>query len=81
MDLKPYQVGDNDIVLAECEKSAIQLLADYGDLTLSDMSLDDVEDLSTRLDLRFQDEEGNDIGTLGAWIKDMTAPQYLVGWE
>lgn len=79
--LKPYQVGENDIVLAKCKGSAVQLLADYCGFDSDEISNDDVEDLSTRLDMSFQDEEGNSIGTLGSWIKDMKEPQYIVGWE
>jgi hypothetical protein len=81
VELKPYQVGDNDIVLAKCKSSAVQLLADYGALDSDEVSNDEVEDLSTRLHMKFKDEEGNDIGTLGHWIKDLKEPQYVVGWE
>jgi hypothetical protein len=81
MNLKPYQVGDYDIVLAENKDSAVQLLADYCGFDSDKMTNDEVEDLSTRLDMSFQDEEGNQIGTLGDWIKDKTEPEYIVGWE
>lgn len=78
--LKPYQVGENDIVLAKDEDSAKQLLVDYcaGDIEFNEL---DVEDLSDRLDMPFHDEEGNKIGTLGSWIEGKTEPEYVVGWE
>lgn len=79
-DLKPFQVGDNDIVLAVDENSAKQLLIDYCgcDIGLEEL---DTEDLSARLDMPFKDEEGNQIGTLGSWIEGKTEPEYIVGWE
>ena len=77
--LKPYQVGDNDIVLAKDEDSAKQILVDYCDIELDE--IDSVEDLSARLNIPFHDEEGNQTGTLGSWIKSKKEPQYIVGWE
>ena len=81
MNLTPYQVGENDIVLAPCENSAIDLLADYCGFDADEMSSDDVTNLSKRLDMKLQDEEGNDIGTLGSYVEGMNEAQYIVGWE
>lgn len=81
MNLKPYQVGDNDIVLAKNKGSAIQLLADYCGFDSDEMTDDKVEDLSERLDMQLMEEDGELMCTLGEFIKDMKEPQYIVGWE
>lgn len=77
--LKPYQVGENDIVLAENEKSALMLLQGYTNLDAHDLG--DVEDLSTQLAMKLTNEDGTFLSTLGDYIADMKEPQYVVGWE
>ncbi|WP_149983306.1 hypothetical protein [Pseudoalteromonas rhizosphaerae] len=79
--LKPYQVGENDIVLAFNEQSAKQVLCDYCDWDIDDPF--DVEDLSNRLDMKFQDEEGNFLYTLKTLIEQDQdqGERYLTGWE
>lgn len=78
--LTPFQVGENDIVLAANSKEAEELLRAHSGCFEDSEELE-VEDLSNRLDMKFSDEEGNFISTLGDWIKDMKEPQYIVGWE
>jgi len=77
--LKPYQVGENDIVLAENEQEAIKILCDYCELSLEEFTLEDVNEQPLSLEL--QDEEGNVMFSIGEYIKRMDEPQYLVGWE
>lgn len=79
--LKPYQVGENDIVLAFNEQSAKQLLCDYCDWDIDELL--DVEDLSNRLDMKFQDEDGNFLYTLKTLIEQNQdqGERYLTGWE
>ncbi|MGP5159856.1 hypothetical protein [Pseudoalteromonas prydzensis] len=77
--LKPYQVGENDIVLADNAESALMLLQGYTNLEAHD--LDDVEDLSTQLDMKLSNEDGTFLSTLGDYIADMKEAQYIVGWE
>lgn len=80
MELKPYQVGENDIVLAENEQKAIEFLKEYSGCFDKDEQLD-VEDLSPRLDMKLMSEDGEFFSTLGDYIADMKEPQYVVGWE
>lgn len=77
--LKPFQVGENDIVLAHSEDEAAQLLADYTGMDKEDLG--EVDDLSNRLDMALHHEDGKFLMTLGEFIQDKTDPQYLVGWE
>ena len=80
--LKPYQVGENDIVLAYNEQSAKQVLCDYcGGLEMED--LDEVEDLSNRLDMAFFNEDGTFLCTLKTLIEQDQdqGERYLTGWE
>jgi hypothetical protein len=80
MKFKPYQVGDNDIVLAENEQQAREIFVDEwsGDIEMDEF---EVEDLSSRLDMQFHCEDGKPSCTLGDYIKDLKEPQYIVGWE
>ncbi len=80
MKLKPYQVGENDIVLAESEEKAVALLKEYSGCFDEDDQLD-VEDLSPRLGMKLMSEDGEFFSTLGDYIVDMKDPQYVVGWE
>lgn len=80
-ELIAYQVGENDVVVAYNEQEAIDVLVGYGDLVSSDFSLEDVTDLTSKLNEILKDEEGNDIETLGDWVKRIEKPEYLYGWE
>lgn len=80
--LKPYQVGENDIVLAFSPQSAKQVLCDScGGLDMED--LDEVEDLSNRLDMAFFNEDGTFLCTLKTLIEQNQdqGERYLTGWE
>ncbi|KZN63332.1 hypothetical protein [Pseudoalteromonas luteoviolacea] len=79
MKLRPFKVGENDIVLATNESEAVQLLHDYTGLCEHDVG--DVEDLSEQLDIKLKTEDGKFLSTLGDYIADMKEPQYIVGWE
>lgn len=78
--LKPYQVGDNDIVFAYSVDEALTLLNDYCGQSYKREDMD-IIDLSNSLDMKMTDEEGNKIGTLGESLKGCEQPQYFVGWE
>ena len=41
-ELKPYQVGENDIVAAHSKGEAAQILADYWGLDSDEMTDDDI---------------------------------------
>ena len=80
--LKPYQVGENDIVLAYSEQSAKQFLFNLcGGLDIED--LNEVEDLSNRLDMAFFNEDGTFLCTLKTLIEKNKEQGecYLTGWE
>tara|TARA_B100000508_G_C11329334_1_gene213501 strand:+ start:170 stop:409 length:240 start_codon:yes stop_codon:yes gene_type:complete len=79
MKLRAYQVGENDIVLAENESEAVKLLNKYTGLDEHDVG--EVDDLSSRLDMKLSTEDGKFLCTLGDYIADMKEPQYVVGWE
>lgn len=80
--LTPYQVGDNDIVAAYDEKQAIKILCEYsGCLDADDFKESDVTDLTSKLNGMLKDEDGNDLETLGNWIKRIDKPEYMYGWE
>ncbi|TMP23762.1 hypothetical protein [Pseudoalteromonas ruthenica] len=79
MKLKPYQVGENDIVLAANEDEAVKILHNYTGLDEHDLG--EVDDLSSRLDMKLSTEDGEFLCTLGDYIADMKEPQYVVGWE
>jgi len=80
-ELKPYQVGENDIVVAQNPEQALDLLAEQSAWTKEEMSDFEVEDLSNRLTMKLFDEEGKEDGTLGDWVSKVSEPQYLFGWE
>ena len=79
MKLIPYQVGENDIVVAENPKQAIKLLEAYSGQ--EGFELVDVEDLSGKVEMKIKDEEGKVISTLDEMIQECSEPQYLFGWE
>ena len=77
-----FQVGDNDIVAAYDEKEAVKILCEYsGCLDAEDFDDSDVTDLTSKLNEMLKDEEGNDLETLGDWLKRIYEPEYLYGWE
>jgi len=78
-DLKPYQVGENDIVVATTEQQVIDILCNYADLKPDELTVEDVNEQP--LSLKLYTEEGDVIGTLGEYMKDVTEAQYLFGWE
>lgn len=80
-NLKPYQVGDNDIVLAMNEENAKQVFFDYCGEQLDPIDEMEVDDLSNRLEMKLVDEDGKLIDTLGDYINGLDEPQYLLGWE
>lgn len=80
-ELRPYQVGENDIVVAFNPDQALDLLAEQSAWTKEEMSDFEVEDLSARLTMKLVDEEGKEDGTLGDWVSKINEPQYLFGWE
>ncbi|MGI2159876.1 hypothetical protein [Shewanella baltica] len=77
--LRPFEVGDYDIVAAYSKEQALTLLNEYcGDkFTLEDM---DITDLSDQLDRTIHLEEGG-TETLGEIMSRVYTPQYLFGWE
>jgi hypothetical protein len=79
--LTPYQVGENDIVVAYNPKQALELLVEYCDYEAGDWEDFEVEDISYKLDVMILDEEGAVIETLRDCIKRISAPEYLYGWE
>ena len=86
-----YQVGDNDVVAAYDEEGAIKVLGDYCGFEPEEFHAEDygfgkkennqVTDLTSKLNEMLRDEEGNDIETLGDWMKRVDEPEYLYGWE
>lgn len=82
-NLKPYIVGENDMVAAESPEQALQILIDEYDHSCSDdLTVDDVVDASNRLEVHVFDEEGKSTGTLQQYIDDCNGePKYLYGWE
>lgn len=79
--LTPYQVGEYDVVAAYSKDGAAQLLADYVGCDSDEVSNDDIEDLTPKLNVMLKDEEGNDVETLGNWMKRVKEPEYLYGWD
>lgn len=77
--LKPYQVGESDIVAAHSKGEAAQILADYCGFDSDEMTDDDIMELP--LEMKLQDEEGNFLSTLGDYMKKVEKAEYLVGWE
>lgn len=80
--LTPYQVGDNDVVVAYSKENAIKLLCDFSSCNEEfEFMEDDVEDLTYKLDEVLKDKEGGDFGTLREWVHMYSKPNYLYGWE
>ena len=82
--LTAYQVGDNDVVAAYDEEGAVKVLGDYCGYEVEEFYEDDnnsVTDLTSKLGEMLKDEEGNDLETLGDWLKRIDEPEYLYGWE
>ena len=78
--LKPFQVGDNDIVAAFTQDEAVQILKEYCCTEFcDDGEVLDVTELP--LEMELQDEEGNFLSTLGDYMKKVEKAEYLVGWE
>ncbi len=81
--LVAYQVGDNDVVAAYDEESARAVFFNYAGIEEGDICFDDyleIEDLTRKLNVMLKDEEGNDLETLGDWMKRVDEPEYLYGW-
>ena len=76
--LKPYRVGENDIVAAFSCDEARQILKDYCGTEFTDDELDVTE---LPLNMKLHDEEGNFLNTLGGYMKNVGKAEYLVGWE
>lgn len=78
--LNPYQVRENDMVLAESKPDAIELMMNEFGIDALDPDIEvDVELVPMSTELHHED--GTVSTTVGEYIKDMTEPQYLVGWE
>ncbi|MBB1290989.1 MULTISPECIES: hypothetical protein [unclassified Pseudoalteromonas] len=79
--LKPYQVGENDIVLAYNEQRAKHVLSNSTGVDIEEF--EEVKDLSNDLDMGFCNEEGEFIHTLKTLIEnsDGQGERYLTGWE
>ena len=77
--LKPYQVGENDIVLAVDAESAHEVM--INEVGADVFYGDKVEVFEVSLSTELHHEDGTISTTIGEYIKDMTEPQYLVGWE
>tara|TARA_R110000772_G_scaffold94368_1_gene192213 strand:- start:345 stop:593 length:249 start_codon:yes stop_codon:yes gene_type:complete len=79
--LIPYQVGENDVVVAYNPQQALEVLIEYCAYEADDYQDFDVEDISHKLDSMLRDEEGADIETLREWVARTREPEYLYGWE
>lgn len=83
--LKPYQVTDNDIVLAENVEQATELLIEFCGYTKKEFERmhPDEEPFEVSLELGLRNEDGTFLMTLGDYISsnNLKTPQYLVGWE
>jgi hypothetical protein len=80
-ELKPFKVGDNDMVLAHDSDQALEILMATAGYSKEDVEDFAVDDLSTHLDMKLSDEDHNFITTLGHYISSLEKPQYLFGWE
>ena len=81
MKFKPYQVGENDIVISLTKDSAREFLSEYIGTDKED--LHDVKDLSDELGTALYDEDGEFLGTLGSLLRAESEEEerYLFGWE
>lgn len=79
--LKPYQVGENDIVMAYTEQRAKYVLSDFIGVDIE--GLEEVKDLSNDLDMGFCNEDGTFLCTLKTLIEKYKEQGecYLTGWE
>ncbi|MFV7771692.1 hypothetical protein [Shewanella marisflavi] len=77
--LRPYLVGDTDIVAAYSEEEALTLLNEYCGETFNPEDMD-ITDLSGEPDNEYHLEDGR-IETLGEIMARVDKPQYLLGWE
>lgn len=76
-ELRPFQVGENDIVVAFDSDQAKQIMVKY--YGKEALEMDAIQVLLTD---RVQNEDGTDaIQTIGDLIVGKIAPQYLFGWE
>lgn len=77
--LIPFQVGEYDIVVAYNAEDARKLLFEYTDCEMVDV--EDVEDISHKLDVMLYDEDGVAIETLRDMVDAIDEPEYLYGWD
>lgn len=83
LKLKPYKVGEYDMVAAETPEQALRLLMDnFDNCCDDDLTIDDVTDMTSHLFRQVYDEDGNQTGTLYSYVKACNdTPSYLYGWE
>lgn len=79
--LKPYQVGENDIVMAYTEQRAKHVLSDLVGVDIEEF--EEVKDLSNDLDMGLCKEDGTLLWTLKTLIEKNKEQGecYLTGWE
>lgn len=79
--LKPYKVGEYDMVAAENSEQALSAYENHLG-TFEGMTIDDVEDMSGHLDMEVKDEDGNSTGTIRDYVEKCNGkPSYIYGWE
>lgn len=80
MQLKAYQVGDNDIVAAYTPEGALEALVELaGEIGLSTVDVSIIEE--DELDVPVVDEDGNQCPTIRQMLADLSEPTYLFGWD
>ncbi len=82
--LKPYQVGENDIVMAYTDQRAKHVLSDLVGVDIEEFEeFEEVKDLSNDLDMGFCNEDGTFLCTLKTLIEKNKEQGecYLTGWE
>lgn len=80
--LRPYLIGENDLVIAYNEQQALDVFSAYvGDACCEDLTLDDVSDMSGIRYRPIYNEDGSFDGSIYDLYKDLTEPEYLLGWE
>lgn len=82
-ELKPFKVGENDIVAATSKEEALQVFMSYVcQESYEDFTVDDVEDISIYIGEMVFGEDGKPIQTLGDYVNQCDGnAQYLYGWE
>ena len=82
-ELKPYMVGENDMVAARSSNEALTVFIAYVGWGYDEFSVeDDVQDMSAYIDMDVLGEDGKSTGTLQDYINDCNGvPRYLYGWE